>query len=85
VVIRYRHDVQSLKLRSLRIWQIDEEDVKGVEAGMTRSSAWLRGHDQPAAVDEAVPEPAELRADLKALEDWVKNVKTKRKPPLATA
>ncbi len=85
VVVRYRHDVQSLKLRSLRIWQIDEEDVRGVEAGMTRSSAWLRGHDQPAAVDEAVPEPDELRADLKALEDWVKNVKTKRKPPVATA
>jgi hypothetical protein len=85
VVIRYRHDVQSKKLRDLRIWQIDEDDVKGVEAGMTRSSAWLRGHDQPAAVDEAVPEPDELRADLKALEDWVKNVRTKRKPPPATA
>ena len=85
VVVRYRHDVQSLKLRNLRIWQIDEDDVKGIESGMTRSSAWLRGHDQPAAVDEAVPEPRELRADLKALEDWVKNVRTKRKPPVATA
>jgi hypothetical protein len=30
------------------------------------------------AVDEAVPEPAELAADLTALEDWVRRLKAKR-------
>ncbi len=77
-VTRYRHDVKTRNLVSNKIWTLDEQDVRDVDVGMTKSSAWIRGHDQPMAVDEAVPEPAELAADLTALEDWVRRLKAKR-------
>lgn len=37
---------------------------------MTKCSKWLPGHDQ-AAARAPVPETAELKADIEALEDWI--------------
>jgi hypothetical protein len=45
---------------------------------MTKSSAWLIGHDQAAAARAPVPGPAELKKDIEALENWVKSIRVRR-------
>jgi hypothetical protein len=41
---------------------------------MSKSSRWLRGHDDPAAVNEPVPLPAEVMQDIEALDAWRREV-----------
>lgn len=43
---------------------------------MTKCSKWL--HDQAPAARAPVPEPAELKADIEALEGWVKAIRDRR-------
>jgi len=46
---------------------------------MTKCSKWLPGHDQAAAARAPMPEPAELKADIEALEHWVAAIRKRRK------
>jgi hypothetical protein len=46
---------------------------------MTKCSKWLPGHDQAAAARAPVPGPAELKADIEALDDWVAAIRNRRK------
>ncbi len=75
---RYRHEVKTTCLTTERVWVIEEEDVVVLTAGMTKSSAWIRGHDQPAAVNRPVPLPDELRDDLASLRDWAASLRRRR-------
>jgi recombinational DNA repair ATPase RecF len=77
VVQRYRPSIETQRLA--KIFDITEADYKAVEAGMTKSSAWLIGHDQAAAARAPVPGPAELKKDIEALETWVKGIRDRRK------
>ena len=45
---------------------------------MTKCSKWLSGHDQAPAVNEDVPEPDEVKTDVDALEQWVKEINKRR-------
>ena len=65
---RFAPEVQTLRLR--RLGEVSTEHMATLEAGMTKSSRWLRGHDDPAGVDDPVPEPDEVRGDIKTLETW---------------
>ena len=76
VVERYRPGVQTKQARNLS--DITEDDCKALEAGMTKCSQWLPGHDQAPAANVPVPDPADLKDDIKALEIWVKRI-TKRR------
>jgi hypothetical protein len=51
--------------------------VRAVDAGMTKCSKCEGGHDQALAVVEPVPPPDELKADIDALDTWVKSVQTR--------
>ena len=77
VVQRYRPSIETHRLA--KIFDITEADYKAVEAGMTKCSAWLIGHDQAAAARAPVPGPAELKKDIEALEAWVKSIRDRRK------
>jgi DNA repair ATPase RecN len=77
VVERFRPGVQTQQINEIA--DITVEDCKAVEVGMTKCSAWLRGHDQPAAARTPVPKPAELKADIEALENWVTTIRARRK------
>jgi hypothetical protein len=79
-VTRYRHEVHTQKLVSSKVWVLDEGDVRELDAGMTKASAWLRGHDQPMAVNQPVPEPDELAADLAVIRDWGQRMRAKHYP-----
>lgn len=77
VVERYRNSVQTNRARSLA--DICDGDCKALDAGMTKCSQWLSGHDQAPAEIAPYPEPSELEEDIKALEGWVKDIHTRRK------
>jgi hypothetical protein len=76
VVERYRPGVQTKQIR--KIADITEDDCRILDAAMTKCSKWLPGHDQAAAARAAVPEPAELKADIDALETWVAAIRKRR-------
>lgn len=77
VVQRYRPSVETHRLA--KVYDITEADCKAVEAGMTKASAWLIGHDQAAAARAPVPGSAELKKDIEALETWVKGIYDRRR------
>ena len=76
IVERYRPGVQTQQIA--KIADVTDEDCRLVESAMTKSSRWLRGHDQAAAARAPVPGPDELKADIEALETWVKAVNKRR-------
>jgi ABC-type multidrug transport system ATPase subunit len=83
VVERYRPNVQTQQVSLIA--DITPEDCNAVESAMTKCSKWLPGHDQAAAARAPIPGPAELNADIKALESWVAAIRKRRKKPLEAA
>jgi len=76
VVERFRPGVQTQQV--LTIADITEEDCKALDAAMTKCSKWLPGHDRAAAARAEVPGPADLKADIEALESWVDAIRKRR-------
>jgi energy-coupling factor transporter ATP-binding protein EcfA2 len=76
VVERYRPSIQTQQVA--QIADITSEDCKTVETAMTKCSKWLPGHDQAAAARAPVPAPAELKADINALDNWVAAIRKRR-------
>jgi hypothetical protein len=48
-------------------------------AAMTKCSRWLPGHDQAAAARAPVPETPELKADIESLENWIVEIRNRRR------
>jgi len=46
---------------------------------MIKCSRWLPGHDDAPAAKQDVPEPDELKEDIDALDEWVKEINRRRK------
>lgn len=76
IVERYRPGVQTQQVA--QIADITTEDCKAVETAMTKCSKWLFGHDQAAAASADIPEPAELKADIEALNSWATGIRKRR-------
>ena len=76
VVQRYRHRIESQKVRFLH--DITEADCKIVEGAMSECSRWMRGHDHPAADGTPFPTPAELKTRIEELETWVQGIRKRR-------
>jgi energy-coupling factor transporter ATP-binding protein EcfA2 len=70
---RFSPEIQTLRLKNLH--RLTEQHMTDFEAGMTKASAWIRGHDHATELALPVPEPVEVTADLDALDRWVKDVK----------
>jgi energy-coupling factor transporter ATP-binding protein EcfA2 len=75
IVERFRPSIETKRIEWLA--DIKPEDCQIVEGAMTKSSRWL--HDQAAAARAPVPEPAELKSDIDELENWVTDVRSRRK------
>ena len=75
-VERYRNSVQTK--RASQLADICADDCKALEAGMTKCSRWLTGHDQSAADNAPFPEPSEVREDIKAFDDWTREIRKRR-------
>ena len=76
IVERFRPGVQTQHVGTIA--DITPEDCRTLDAAMTKCSKWLPGHDQASAARAPVPEPAELKADLEALEEWVVAIRRRR-------
>lgn len=76
VVERYRPGIQTQQAAQLA--DISLDDCKILETAMTKCSKWLPGHDQAAAARAPVPGPADLKADIEALEQWVSSIRKRR-------
>jgi len=76
VVERFRHGVQTQHIGTIA--DITTQDCQTLDAAMTKCSKWLPGHDQAPAARAPVPEPAELKADIEALERWVGAIRSRR-------
>lgn len=72
-VHRYQREVKTQYLSKLH--KIEENHIKRLEAGMTKASKWIEGHDHAAAIADPVPDPDELRRDLEELRSWSKEVR----------
>lgn len=76
IVERFRPGVQTQQI--CMIADISPDDCGTLDAAMSKCSKWLFGHDQAAAARAPVPEPAELKADIEALELWVSTIRKRR-------
>ena len=76
-VERYRQTVQTQRADCLA--DITVDDLKTLKAGMTKCSRWLTGHDQAAAEQTPFPEPDELKQDVSAFDEWIKEIQKRRK------
>ncbi len=75
-VRRFRRSIETNRLKKLS--DIKSEDIEFVEAAMTKCSKYLRGHDKAVAINEPMPAPAELKADIENLENWVSAMRKRR-------
>ena len=75
-VVRFRESIETNRLK--KVGYICDADLAAIQAGMTKASKWEGGHDRASAVDDPVPPPVELKADIDALESWVKSVRARR-------
>lgn len=71
-VKRFGREVSTGRLKN--IVGLEQRHIDALDAGMTKSSRWLPGHDEPAADSADTPAPDELEADLAALAAWVKDL-----------
>lgn len=77
VVERYRRSIQTQQVKTLS--DITDDDCNALDAGMTKCSRWLPGHDQSGAENVPVPGPGEIKDDIAALEAWVQTIKQRRR------
>jgi energy-coupling factor transporter ATP-binding protein EcfA2 len=77
IVERFRPGVQTQQIGMIA--DIKAEDCQTLEAAMAKCSKWLPGHDQAAAARTPMPEPAELKSDIEALETWVRAIRSRRR------
>ena len=75
-VERYRKTIETQRAKCLA--DIEEEDLTTLQAGMTKCSRWLAGHDQAPAENATFPDSMELRDDVEALETWVRIIRKRR-------
>lgn len=75
-VVRFRRGIETQRLD--KVADITAADIQAIEAAMEKCSTHLRGHDQAPAVNQSVPAPAELKADIEQLENWVAQVRKRR-------
>ena len=77
IVERFRPSIQTQQIA--KIADIRPEDCKEVQEAMTKCSKWITGHDQAPTAREDVPEPLELKQDIKKLDSWVRAIRRRRR------
>jgi hypothetical protein len=74
--VRFRRGIETQRLN--KITDIASAEIQMIEAAMDKCSTHFRGHDQAVAINQPVPAPAELQADIEQLENWVAAVRKRR-------
>ena len=77
VIERYSPSVQTN--RAKYIADISKNDIDELEKGMSKCSQYLTGHDSPLGESGQLPNPGELLQDIKNIENWVVQIRRRRK------
>lgn len=77
VVTRFGRGVQTNRLK--RLLDLTEEDLKRIDAGMSKCSTYFRGHDSAPSVGDPYPTMDEVEEDLSAIDDFNTELQTERK------
>lgn len=72
-VMRFDHRVQTQRLKNL--YDITQEDIDAIDAGMSVCSKWLPGHAQASAINEPLPEPDVLLKEIERLERFAQEMR----------
>ncbi len=71
-VVRHGSEVQTLRLRQVGV---TTEQYKTIDINMSRCSLWMTGHDKSKKLDVHRPVPADVLADIEALNTFVRDCK----------
>lgn len=77
VIQRYDPSVHTKLTRHLV--DIENNDIKTLDRGMSKCSQYLTGHDGPLGESDQPPGPSELLQDIEDLQEWAKNIRNRRK------
>ena len=77
VVLRFGRAVQTQRLKPLT--DITDADLTTVDAAMAKCSTYMRGHDDAPAINESVPDLPEVEDDLGHFDDWVKEMRKRKR------
>ncbi len=77
VVTRFGRGVQTNRLK--RLVDLTEDDIKRIDAGMSKCSTYFRGHDSAPNIGDPYPTIDDVEADLSAIDDFNTELQTKRK------
>lgn len=75
VVTRYRLSVQTLTLWEV---QVEDEDVRCIDAAMTKASRFMVGHATSLHLSTDRPSPDEIAADIESLRTYAKHLAQRR-------
>lgn len=75
-VLRYRHDVQTLRMNRV---VFEDEDFERIHRGMTRCSEVTLAHDRAAAADHRLSDTTAMKQDLQDLEGFITNLRERQR------
>ena len=73
---RFSRAIQTQRLS--KVIDLTDDDYKLVDANMSKCSTYFTGHDTAGALIEEMPDSDEFFADLKVLEDYIKEIRKRR-------
>ncbi len=76
VVTRFEREIHTSLLN--KVTDITGDDLQILNDGMTKTSRFFRGHDEPETVLDPVPEPDEILQDIEIFENWIKQIRRRR-------
>ena len=77
VVKRFSRGVETKKLKQVA-GCLTKDDYAAIEAGMSKSSRWLKGHDEPSASNAPIPDPSEIEKDLNNLHAFFRDYESRK-------
>ena len=73
---RFSRAIQTQRLS--KVIDLTDDDYKLVDANMSKCSTYFTGHDTAGTLIEEMPDSDEFLADLKILEDYIKDIRKRR-------
>jgi len=76
VIQRFGRVIQTQRLS--KITDLTDDDYNLVDTNMSKCSTYFRGHDTAGTLIEEMPDSEDFLADLKILEDYIKDIRKRR-------
>mgnify|MGYP004702490483 CR=1 FL=1 len=77
VVQRFGREIQTLRIKVLT--DLTDDDYNLIEENMKKCSTYMTGHDSSGTLIESAPDSDEIEADLKILEDYLSEMRKRKR------